>query len=482
MKQKRDSQGSSNQAISREKVPGRINGNVPAALIIGVDLIIGAVSYIAAWYIRISFELPFTVSLLPQESWGAVDHFWIVLAVSQVFFLYIFSLYDDIYRLRLREIINYTFLSSSIQVLAVTSIFYFSNGIFPRSVLVLFGFLNFLLLVSWRLYLTVRITGRKRNVLLVAETLDTARDVLDKLFEYPLDHIRITGVLISGLVGKVDSVSGVPVLGGTQKIEALIEEYKVDELIFASEKSWKEKLFETLSQVQVEKDLLITVLPSVYEMAIGRLKHVNIHDIPLLELRNSPNEPFQRVLKRSFDIAFSLLVLLASLPLIGIISVVVKIFSPGPVIYSQERVGRGNRSFQLYKFRTMIADAEKDSGPVMSQVNDPRVTKAGRVLRRFRLDEIPQFFNVLKGNMSMVGPRPERPLFVRKFGAETPEYNERHKVKPGLTGLAQIRAHYETGAETKLMYDLSYIFNYSFSLDLLIIMETIRVVLTRRGS
>ena len=215
---------------------------------------------------------------------------------------------------------------------------------------------------------------------------------------------------------------------------------------------------------------------------IGRLKHVNIHDIPLLELRKSPNEPFQRVLKRSFDIVFSLLVLIGSLPLILIISLLIKIFSPGPVIYSQERVGRGTRTFRLYKFRTMNKNAEKETGPVMSRLNDSRVTGIGRVLRRFRLDEIPQFFNVIKGNMSLVGPRPERPVFVRKFCLETPEYNERHKVKPGITGIAQIRAHYETGAETKLLYDLSYIFNYSFSLDLLIILETIRVILTKRGS
>lgn len=462
--------------------PGKINGKVPAALIIGVDLVIGAVSYIIAWYIRLSFELPFTVSLLPQESWEAVDHFWIVLTVSQVFFLYIFSLYDDISGLSLREIINYTFLSSAIQVFAVTSVFYFTNGIFPRSVLVLFGGLNFSLLVAWRFYLTTCRSGRKRNVLLVAENIDTAREVLGKLFEFPLDDIFISGVVISGFEGQGETIADVPILGGIERIEVFIEEFQVDELMFASQKSWKEKLFESLSQVQVEKDLLITVLPSVYEIAIGRLKHVNIHDIPLLELRKSPNEPFQRVLKRSFDIVFSLFVLLGSLPLTVVISFVIKIFSPGPVIYSQERVGRGNRPFQLYKFRTMVADAEKDSGPVMSQLNDPRVTGAGRILRRFRLDEIPQFFNVLKGNMSLVGPRPERPWFVRKFGIETPEYNERHKVKPGITGLAQIRAHYETGAETKLMYDLSYIFNYSFSLDLLIILETIRVVLTRRGS
>lgn len=468
--------------MSEKQSPGKINGKIPAALIIGVDLAIGAVAYITAWYIRLSFELPFTVSLLPQESWAAVDHFWILLAVSQIFFLYIFSLYDDIPGLRLREIINYTFLSSAIQVFAVTSVFYFTNGIFPRSVLVLFGGLNFSLLVVWRFYLAACKSGRKRNVLLVAETMETAGEVLEKLFEFPLDEISVSGVVVSGYAGQAGSISGVPILGDIRDIEVLIEEYQVDELMFASQKSWKEKLFETLSQVQIEKDLLITVLPSVYEIAIGRLKHVNIHDIPLLELRKSPNEPFQRVLKRSFDIAFSLLVLLGSLPLTVIICFVIKILSPGPVIYSQERVGRGNRSFQLYKFRTMVNDAEKGSGPVMSQLNDPRVTGVGRILRRFRLDEIPQFFNVLKGNMSLVGPRPERPWFVRKFKMETPEYNERHKVKPGITGLAQIRAHYETGAETKLMYDLSYIFNYSFSLDLLIILETVRVILTRRGS
>ncbi len=464
-------------------VPKRNNGGrLPATLIIAVDLLIGAVSYFLAWYIRIAFELPLTVSLLPQENWAAVDHFWVLLAVSQVFCLYIFSLYDDIPSLGLREIISYTFLSCAVQVFAVTSIFYFTNGVFPRSVLILFGGLNYVFLGTWRLVLARRGLGRTRRVLLVAENQETAEEVVGRLLENPLEDVSIEGILISGFSGEATSIRDIKVLGGVNRIELFIENYQIDELMFASTKSWKERLFESLSQVQVEKDLLITVLPSAYEIAIGRLKHVNIHDIPLLELRNSPNEPFQRMIKRSFDICFSLLVLLASLPLVLVISFVLKLFSPGPVFYSQERIGRGNRVFRLYKFRTMVPDAERDSGPVMSQLNDPRVTGVGRILRRFRLDEIPQFFNVIKGNMSLVGPRPERPVFVRKFGEETPEYNERHKVKPGITGLAQIRAHYETGAETKLMYDLSYIFNYSFSLDLVIILETIRVVLTRRGS
>lgn len=458
------------------------NSRIPVPLIVSVDLMVGALAYALAWYIRITYELPFTVSLLPQESWGEVDHFLVLLVVSQVFFLYIFSLYDDIPGLRIREIVSYTFLSCSIQVFAVTSIFYFTNGIFPRSVLLLFGIINFFVLTIWRALLVRHGTGIKRNVLVVAEDEGSARAAMGRLLEYPLDDLSITGILISEADAAVENILGIPVLGDVSEIESLVEAHQVDELMFASGKSWKERLFESISQVQVEKDLLITVLPSAYEMAIGRLKHVNIHDMPLLELRKSPNEPFERVLKRSFDIAFSFLVLLASLPLVLVICMAIKVLSPGPVLYTQERIGRGNKAFLLYKFRTMIPDAEKKTGPVISRLEDPRVTRLGRFLRRFRLDEIPQFFNVFLGQMSLVGPRPERPVFVKKFCSETPEYNERHKVKPGITGLAQIRAHYETGAETKLMYDLSYIFNYSFSLDLLILLETVRVVLTRRGS
>ena len=130
----------------------------------------------------------------------------------------------------------------------------------------------------------------------------------------------------------------------------------------------------------------------------------------------------------------------------------------------------------------MIPDAEKYSGETYAEENDPRVTRVGAILRRFRLDEVPQFLNVLKGDMSFVGPRPERPKFVKVFARTLPGYNERHKVKPGITGLAQVRGYYHTAAENKLKYDLAYIYNYSFSLDLLILLETIKVILVRKGS
>ena len=142
----------------------------------------------------------------------------------------------------------------------------------------------------------------------------------------------------------------------------------------------------------------------------------------------------------------------------------------------------GGVPFGLFKFRTMVHNAEELLGATLAIPNDPRVTYVGRFLRRFRLDELPQLWNVIKGDMSFVGPRPERPVFVEGFQKTVPSYTERHKVKPGLTGLAQVRSFYDTSPENKVKYDLAYIYNYSLSLDLLILLETLKVILTRRGS
>ena len=202
----------------------------------------------------------------------------------------------------------------------------------------------------------------------------------------------------------------------------------------------------------------------------------------MIEVTRNPNEPLERFLKRIVDVFLSSICLISMLPLLPIIALAIKLSSQGPVFYLQERVGFGGRRFRLIKFRSMIEDAEKSSGETYSTIEDPRVTPVGRILRRFRIDELPQLANVVKGDMSFVGPRPERPKFVEDFRAALPAYNERHKVKPGITGLAQVRSYYDTAVQNKLKYDLAYIYNHSFSLDLLIILETIKVVLVRRGS
>jgi sugar transferase (PEP-CTERM system associated) len=195
-------------------------------------------------------------------------------------------------------------------------------------------------------------------------------------------------------------------------------------------------------------------------------------------------KPGAVISKRLFDVAASTLLLALSSPILLVTALLIKLTSPGPVFYRQERVGQLGRSFDVIKFRSMRVDAEKDGTPQWAQAQDPRVTPIGRVIRATRIDEIPQIFCVLKGDMSFVGPRPERPFFVQDLAAQIPFYNERHVVKPGITGWAQLNYPYGASVEDarhKLEYDLYYVKNYSLFLDLLILIQTVRVVLWRDG-
>jgi lipopolysaccharide/colanic/teichoic acid biosynthesis glycosyltransferase len=187
-------------------------------------------------------------------------------------------------------------------------------------------------------------------------------------------------------------------------------------------------------------------------------------------------------LKRLADLLFSSLLLVAAGPLL-LVSIVAMVASAGlPVFFSQERVGRNLKPFRVHKLRTMVKDAEETTGPVIAGENDDRITTAGRFLRRFRIDELPQLINIIKGEMSFVGPRPERPFFVQRYLKEVPGYRERFNVKPGATGLAQVSGSYATTPERKLKYDLIYIYHQNPLMDIQIVTETLRVVLTGRGA
>lgn len=193
----------------------------------------------------------------------------------------------------------------------------------------------------------------------------------------------------------------------------------------------------------------------------------------------------QHAVKRSLDVALSIVLLIVSLPLAGATALAIRIESPGPVFYKQERVGLKGKVFNIIKFRSMAVDAEREGNAVWAARNDPRITAIGRVIRKFRIDELPQIVNVLKGEMSLVGPRPERPEFVRQLTEEFGYYSERHRVKPGITGWAQLQYIYSDSIEgglTKLQYDLYYIRHYSLLLDLFIVIQTVRVVLWPTGS
>jgi sugar transferase (PEP-CTERM system associated) len=224
---------------------------------------------------------------------------------------------------------------------------------------------------------------------------------------------------------------------------------------------------------------------SFYEMLTGKFIVEQLNPAWLIFSEGFYKSKFRRILKRSMDLALSVIFLILLFPLIVEAAILIKIDSKGPVIFSQERIGKNRKTYMIFKFRSMILDAEQQSGPVWAEDNDRRITRVGRFLRKWRIDEIPQLWNVLKGEMSFVGPRPERAYFVKKLEDIIPYYGERFSIKPGVSGWAQVSYGYGASVEDaieKLNYDLFYIKNMSTFMDLMIIMRTIKIVLFGKGA
>ncbi|MBN9460794.1 MAG: TIGR03013 family PEP-CTERM/XrtA system glycosyltransferase [Burkholderiales bacterium] len=233
------------------------------------------------------------------------------------------------------------------------------------------------------------------------------------------------------------------------------------------------------------KGVRVMDLTSFYEREMGVLKIDNLRASWLIFSQGFEQGLLRDMIKRSFDVAVSLILLTLALPVLLLAILAVVLESGRPVFYRQERVGQGGRPFTIMKLRTMVQDAEKDGQPRWAGQNDARITVVGRILRRTRIDELPQLFNVLRGDMSFVGPRPERPFFVRHLLEDIPYYDVRHSVKPGITGWSQVRYPYGASVEdslAKLQYDLYYVKNHSLFLDLLILVDTVQVVLLGKGA
>ena len=275
---------------------------------------------------------------------------------------------------------------------------------------------------------------------------------------------------------------GLPLLGSVKELGRVVDEQKARGIVLALGGS-REELFNLLGFLG-ERTLPIFVIPDLYDVVAGNFKTGFVHNTNLKELFPQHMPPWQVPLKRLVDLLVAGVLLVLSLPLVALTALAIKLESPGPVFYVQERVGQYGRNFRLAKFRSMRTDAEKD-GPQWAQERDPRVTRVGRIIRAVRIDEIPQFWNVLLGEMSMVGPRPERPHFVEQLRQQIPYYSRRLVMKPGITGWAQVRHHYDGDIEdvrTKVLHDLYYWENMSLLLDVQILIRTVWVVLTGHGS
>jgi exopolysaccharide biosynthesis polyprenyl glycosylphosphotransferase len=438
------------------------------------DALIAVGTLYVAFLIRTRISLPGTQALLPPHRIHFTPFNVLLVGTVQIVCLSFFGLYKD--HERFRDPLGRILLPALfIQLLTLASIYFLAQPYsFPRSVLVLYLILNGVALGIWRVSLD-RLLPQPRRRALIVGTGAAAALIADTIRRHPW-----TGVDAVGLVGDGQGpLHGLPVLGPVERLTEITEREAVDEVIVTPESSaWRERIHEWIPNGW-RADLL--VWPSPFETMIGRLRFRIVGDLPLLEARVRPLEGLAALTKRLFDIAAAATLLTVTLPLLVVAALAVALTSPGGVFYRQRRVGRDGGIFQLWKLRTMRADAETETGAVLSSRGDPRITVIGRMLRAARVDEIPQLWNVLLGDMSLVGPRPERPEFSEQFEQSVPGYSLRHAVRPGLTGLAQISGEYSSEPEIKLRYDLAYVNNWSLGLDLAVLLRTLPVILTRRG-
>ena len=317
---------------------------------------------------------------------------------------------------------------------------------------------------------------------LIVGTGPVAKDVLADLRRHVFSGISVKGfVSTNGVQEKV--INDLPILGTVHDLHTLVEVHEIQDVIVALEIKDRDKLISILENVD-RPDVTVKILPDFHQVIIGLNRTNQIFGLPLIEVMPDPMPNWEKLGKRFFDIVVSLVLLIAFLPFWLCVGLIVRLSSNGPAIYRQRRVGRFGKEFTMFKFRTMYSDAESKTGPVWAGENDPRITPLGFWLRKLRLDEIPQFINVLRGDMSLVGPRPERPFFVDKFKKEIPLYSRRLRVKPGITGWAQVKWKYDEtidDVKEKTKYDLFYLENMSLRMDFKILFNTIATVVMGKG-
>jgi len=355
-----------------------------------------------------------------------------------------------------------------------------------------------LIFIYWGLFILFVGSGRiiirsvQRNLLikgigrrngLVIGFNPKAKEVLDSVLTAPALGIDIKAFVAVNNENIGKDYKDIKVENTTDQLVEIMNKYDVKEIIIALEKEDHDVLVDVITKTE-GRGVNLKIVPDLYEILSGQARTSQIYGMPLIDIMPELMPEWEKKLKRLMDIFISFLILVLSSPITLLTAVAIKIDSKGPVFFKQERLGQNGKPFNVIKFRSMIQDAEKYTGPVWSKKDDPRVTRMGKFVRKVRIDEIPQMFNVLKGEMSLVGPRPERAYFVEKLSQEIPYYRRRLKVRPGVTGWAQIKHKYDESIEDvkiKLKYDLFYIENMSLRMDFKILLRTVYVVLFAKG-
>ncbi|MDR1719610.1 MAG: sugar transferase [Dysgonamonadaceae bacterium] len=378
-------------------------------------------------------------------------------------FMYVYGLYN-MERMSLQEVIYIVFLISISLTLSIMAVCFFVRNIafsYPRSVIFLSMIVYFVLLSIWRC-LIWKIDKKSHGIRPVAIIGNADATILAQKIQLKYRDIYQVKIVCEendpGLFFHLENIS---------------------EIFITSEVN--ETIRERLFFYAIENEKQVFFVPKYSDIGIMNSVMFKTNDIPTYRIPKLGLSPEEQFIKRVYDLFFTLIAVIVSFPIGVIVALLVKL-DGGPVFYKQQRCTISGNLFNVLKFRTMIPDAERMSGPVLAGENDPRITKIGHFLRATRLDELPQLINILKGDMSIVGPRPERPYFVRSFEKNTPEYRYRMKVKAGLTGLAQVYGKYNTSSDEKLRYDLIYINNYTLLRDFLICLQTIKILFLKEST
>lgn len=411
----------------------------------------------------------------------------VVAGVTQVC-LYFADLYDLRVVAARRELFVRVLQALSASTLVLAALYFLAPSlVIGQGVVALAAPLVIAIVIGWRVafeWMSTRLGGGERLLLIGATpaAIALAREILDRRHEL--------GVEIVGFVDVDPARVGEPlfnpsVIGTIEDIPTLIHERRVDRVVVSLAEARGHLPMDRLLDMKLRENVAFDHLATVYEEYTGKIAVENLRPSWLIFSEGFRKNRRVLATKRAMDILLSATGLVLALPLMLVVAVLVKVTSPGPVLYRQVRVGLEGRLFTVRKFRSMQQDAEARTGAVWAAKNDARVTPIGRFLRRTRLDELPQLWNALVGEMSLVGPRPERPEFVESLTQQLPYYGQRHAVKPGVTGWAQVRYTYGASVEDalqKLQYDLYYIKHMSISFDLFILFDTVKTVVLRRGA
>lgn len=439
------------------------------------DAVIINIAYLLAFLIRFGGRLP-EFNIVAYI--GAAPF----ITVAAITLFYGYGLYSP-GRHRWEEISSAIAVSVVLLFLAAITLSYMMTLFaFPRLVFLISLPVQMALMLLWRRFVwswSVKRMGPLK--LLVVGTSLSARERAGQIILSDDYFYQVAGIVTDAPIGsKRGDNTEIPLFSPYSKMSEAIESVSANGVLFCQDVPSETRI--ALVSEAVSRGLSVFVIPEIYELILSSSHLEQLDGIPVFRLKSASTKS-DLAWGRLLDLILSLMLFIPALPIMVFAALLLKIESfCSPVIFTQERVGQESKVFKLYKLRTMISDAEKDTGPILSVSDDPRITRVGKILRMTRIDELPQLINVIKGDMSFIGPRPERPFFVEQFRTSVPGYDYRHQIKTGITGLAQIEGKYSTSAEDKLRYDLFYAKIKSPIKDFQILMHTIKVMLMRSKS